>query len=740
MKHAYLIIFFISNLAFSQTSWNDLSGRERAFLFHQARRVDILKPELFHLFEYTDSIPFINDTLPDYTYVEKQIVVSPDLLVLHKDEFARKSIGVVNDLCVRFAIWELDQMLQFRNSTAEEDKPLLEKLKRFEKLVLEEAPPAAIKTLSNGAYELSKLIQNYYAPSLTVSDKLAAIVNSGFSQINQMLIIQTIMTAQQNYVAERAIEIYRILGGVETDYKTYLSAVGDGANWADVVGGFNTPYTIGLPDEKGLFNFELHDVLDKEKNRTNIVVKQVTQKLFSTASDKQTVVHLDVFGYHPERQTTVVIQKGGNSYVLYGKNEHRLVSPDSTYGEGGTYWRLMHNLEHFYIANLKEDLYGKRGYEYQIDLYEKKIQKTLYKIKVTEHKLDILRHRPEGKPKIKKKKIKKKNLGLSDQAGQGHPTSAMSKLDKKKNIQQNILVQLEGDLSSQKATLKKLKEDMEKAYDNLVICETKLDLMKKNMGYIIMEFEQENHLYTFKDGATFNYLTQDFTFPAGGREESFQVFHIAFGKEAFDEKADENFVQIHVSSSKKTDQYVFKHIVLDDLSRVQIPASGVQLTELFDYLKKKEIGVDLKVVAGGILGQDNNQLYSDSLVKSVAFEAGAASNNGLVLYQATMDANIHLSVTVFEDEMVPADFQKHAAAYENAKLKMPGINEVDFYTGIRAQKAAEEWLIRLKSLVPMYVKEANDQKTVIGKLKKLKVSQVFFLNNKFKGKVPDQMP
>jgi hypothetical protein len=484
----------------------------------------------------------------------------------------------------------------------------------------------------------------------------------------------------------------------------------------------------------------LDDVLDKEKNRTNIVVKQVTQKQFSTASDKQTVVHLDVFGYHPERQTTVVIQKGGNSYVLYGKNEHRLVSPDSTYGEGVTHWRLMYNLEHFYIANLKEDLYGKRGYEYQIDLYEKKIQKTLYKIKVTEHKLDILRHTPEGKPKIKKKKIKKKNLGLSDQAGQGHPTSAMSKLDKKKNIQQNILVQLEGDLSSQKATLKKLKEDMEKAYDNLVICETKLDLMKKNMGYIIMEFEQENHLYTFKDGATFNYLTQDFTFPAGGREESFQVFHIAFGKEVFDEKADENFVQLHVSTSKKKDLYVFKHVVLDDLSRVQTPASAVQLTELFNYLAKKEIGIDLNVCAGGILGQENNEIYSDSLVKSVAFESGAASNNGLVLCQATMDANIHLSVTVFEDEMVPVDFQKYAASYEKAKLKMPGINEVDFYAGIRAKKAAEDWLIKLKSLVSVYLKDANDQKTVLTKLKKLKVSQVFFLNNKFKGKVPDQMP
>jgi hypothetical protein len=127
-------------------------------------------------------------------------------------------------------------------------------------------------------------------------------------------------------------------------------------------------------------------------------------------------------------------------------------------------------------------------------------------------------------------------------------------------------------------------------------------------------------------------------------------------------------------------------------------------------------------------------------VKSVAFESGAASNNGLVLYQGVMDANIHLSVTVFEDEMIPADFQKYAAAYEKAKLKMPGINEVDFYTGIRAKKAAEDWLIKLKSLVSIYLKDSNDQKTVLAKLKKLKVGHVFFLNNKFKAKVPDQMP
>lgn len=736
MKYLYLILFFIGTSSFSQSDWDDFTGKEKAFLFHQARRVELLSSNVFHLFEFTDSIPYINDTLPDYRYVENEIVQHPALLKLHVDQFSRKSDGILSDLALRYSLWELGQVLQFRNSTAEEDKPLLEKLKRFEQFVLEEVPQSAVRTLNSGEYALAKSISGYYSASLTVSDKLAAIRNSGYNQNDQMLILNAVMMAEQKYVNVRTKEILTALQGNNESAKNYISAVGDGSNWAEIVGGFNTPYSIGLPDEKGLFKFTIEDVFDKEKEKNFLKIKDVERRQFNTNNFENTVVHVDVFGYHPERQTTIAIQKGGNSYVLYGKNEHRLVSPDSTYGEGTTYWRLMNRLEFYHIANLKEDLYGKRGYEYQIDQFEQKIEKTKQRIKETEYRLDKLRHTPEGKPKIKKKKIKKKDLGRSDQDGGGHPTSALSKLDKKKNIEQNRLVQLNGQLDEQKRILAKLKEDMEKAYINLVKYETKLDYMKKNMGYIIMEFEEENGVYTFKDGATFNYETQDFTFPPSDNEETFQIYHISFGEKVFDERIDENFAHIHVSHHLPKSKYTLKRTVRDDGSKALTVSDSIQIMEIFNYLKEKKNKAVLTVNAGGVVEFIDGD-YARKVTSSIApYDNESTANNGVVLYEGKKSTLLNLSVTVYDDEMMPANFNAYQTAFEKVKTKNPAINAVDFYTGIRAKKAAEDWVAFLKTLVPEWIEDGGNQSRILSKLKKLKVKKIQFINGSFVGKVP----
>ena len=736
MKYLYILLLFTSSISLSQETWDDFTGKEKAFLYHQTRRVEILKTELFHLFEFTDSIPYINDTLPDYSYVEKEIVQHPSLLKLHSAQMKRKSDGIVSDLAARYAIWELSQILQFRNSTAEEDKPLLEKLKVFEKYVLEEAPQSAIRTLNNGDYVLAETLQGYYAASLTVSNKLAAILNSGYSQLDQMLIINAIMAAEEKYINVRAKEIFIALGGANSG-ENYVSAVGDGSNWADVTVGFNTPYSIGLPDEKGVFKFRIEQVFDKEKEINNLEVNAIGIKQFTTHSDQETVVHVDVFGYHPERQTTIAIQKGGNSYVLYGKNEHRLVSPDSTYGEGTTYWRLMYNLEFYHIANIKEDLYGKRGYEYQIDLFERRIETTKLQIKKIEQRLDKLRHTPAPPPKIKKKKLKKKNLGMSDQDGSGHPTGKLTKLDKKKNIEQNRLVQLEGILSGQKSMLEQLKIDMEEAYIKLARWETKLDGMRKNIGYIMMEYEVENNIYTFKDGAQFNYLTQDFTFPRDRSEEVFQIYHISFGKEVFDDKIDENFAHIHISKHVHLSKHKLKRIVLDEGRKALTVSDSIQVMEIFKYLLTDDAKASLRLYSGGVVGEDKAEYFRDSTKKVVPFNKDAATNRGIVKYDGTLTTELTLSVSVFDDAMVPENFASYQASYIKAKSKNPNMNEVDFYCGIRARKAAEDWLNLLKSLVPKWIEDSGEQLTILSKLKKLKPKKVEFLCGGEPSKVPD---
>lgn len=737
MKQIYLLTFFIGISTFGQETWNDFTGKEKAFLYHQARRVEILNAELFPLFDYLDSIPFINDTLKDYGYVEKQIVLDGSLLQLHTEEMSRKSVGLVMDLAVRYALWELDQVLQYRNSTADADKPFLVKLKTFEKYVIEASPQSALRMIGNGDYELLKKIDQYYSASLTVSDKLAAILNSGYSQLDQMLIINAVMAAEEKYVGIRAQEIFVQLGGRNLESSGYLSAVGDGSNWAEIVGGFNTPYTIGLPDEKGLFRFMIKEEEDKEHNRTNLVVSAVEHKDLVTDSEKETVIHIDIFGYHPERQTTIAIQKGGNSYVLYGKNDQRLVSPDSTYGEGTTYWRLMYNLEHFYIDKLKEDLYGKRGYEYQIDLYEKKIETTKIQIKATEYRLDKLRHTPEGKPKIKKKKHKKKNLGMSDQDGKGHPTSALSKLDKKKNIEQNRLIQLNNQLTGQKTILAQLKEDMEKAYENLVKYEAKLDYMRKNIGYIIMEYKVDHDFYRFKDGATFNYRTQDFTFAPTGKEEAYQLYHISFGKEVFDDKIDENFARIHISKSPSKGVFALQRKVGFEQNLILTPSDSVQIMELFRHLATAKSETGLTLVAGGIKTEGQRELARDSEQRPIGFNSDAAKDARLIHYFAQLKASMEITITGYSDAMIRSDFTSYNAAYLKLKSKYPELNEVDFYTGMMAKKAANDWISLLKSLVPKWVKDTKEQKMILSQLKKLKVGKISFLNGSFESLVPD---
>lgn len=724
MKNFFLLLLILVSSAYCQEINEPLSGTEKAFLYHHTRKTEVLNRELFHLFEFTDSIPYITDTLPDYTYIEKKIVQSPDLLVIHHSELKRKPIGLVYDLSIRYALWELGQVLQYRNSTAEADQHLKPKLKLFEEYVREEAPQSVIRTLNNGEYTLAKTVRGYYSASLTTADKLASIINSGYNQLDQMLILNAIMRAEEMYVSERSIEVFNYLTGSELDSRNLLSALGDGGNWATLETGISTPYSVGLPDEIGLFRFRIEEVFNKEREEKELKVQDVQSYSFDLDKVKETVIHTDVFGYHPERQTTISIQSGGKSYVLYGKNEHRLVSPDSSYGEGTTYWRLMSRLEHFYIANLKEDLYGKRGYEYQINVFEEKIEKTKLNIKKTEFRLDELRHTPEGKPKIKKKKIKKKDLGRSDQDGGGHPTSKLSRLDKKKNIEQNRLLQLNGQLDAQKGILRQLIEDMEKAHKRLIKYETLLDKMKKTLGYEIMSYEQDGCTYLFADGAYFDYRTQNFIFPPDHSSGSFTIKHISFGEALFDDQIDENFVHFNIAKRHASSIYTHKKVV-DSANDYQLTMSdSIQIVELFNYLKHKDHELDFKAVAGGIGRLSDNGYQKVMDAKPVSESSDQKKSHNIIRYAAYRHVDMEVYLTVYSDQYIPDNFEIMRENYNKVKEKYPVINEIDFYTAVMAQRETEKWVIVLTDCANKWIASPRDRKTVLKKIKKIKAKKV----------------
>lgn len=745
MKHA-LLCFFLGSvfLGVAQHSWDDFTGEERAFFYNISRNREILKPELFHLFEFTDSIPWVNDTLPDYAYVEKQIVKFPSKLVLHSEEIGRKPSGLVSDLATAYALWELDQVLHYRASVDEKDKPLKEKLKVFEKYVIQTIPQTALTTLSSGEYVLLKGISSYFSPSLSVNDRMASLANSGYSQRDQMLILNSISDAQDKYVETRSKEIFLVLGANEKEYHNFLSAAGDGAGWSDLEGSFKTPYNRTLPDDRGVFRFEAEEYAEKvrkadgteEVKKPVIRIRDIVVRELRTHAEKATILHFDVHGYHPERQTTVAIQKGGNSYILYGKNDTRLLSPDSSYGEGTTYWRLIWELEHVYIADLNERLYGKRGYEYWIKAYEEKIRDTELLIKKTEFRLDELRHTPMGQPKMKKKKIKKKDLDKSDQIN-GHPTNTLTKTEKKMNIEQNRLVHLNTEWENHKRMLAKLKAEMEEAYFLLINYQSLLDKMQKNLGYIFVEYEQEGNMFTFSDGAIFNYETQDFIFPTTHRDEVFHVYHITFGEKVLSTKIEETFIHMNLTYDDLKARYTLEKIVEDKSPSSEMSErDSIQTMEIFQAVLKQKKKLELIAEGGGIMGYSHGVYYRDSTLSPIPNEKEGYKNSGVTIYRADKQDVVQLRITCWGEQMIPYAFEPYRASFAKFKSKYPDLNEVDYYTGIKAAGLANDWVVRLKALVPVWFEKPVEQAILLKALGGLKVKLVWFRDGRIKSKVP----
>ena len=85
-----LLLLIHSFCLLSQTEWQDYTGREKAFFYQLTRKIKNLKPSVFNLLEFTDSIPYINDTLPDYPYIIKAIESDSTKLILHQTELNRK--------------------------------------------------------------------------------------------------------------------------------------------------------------------------------------------------------------------------------------------------------------------------------------------------------------------------------------------------------------------------------------------------------------------------------------------------------------------------------------------------------------------------------------------------------------------------------------------------------------------------------------------------------------------------
>lgn len=509
-----------------------LSPQDKAYLFHTVKKSPILDQNLGRFFEYRGEEIKLPNGMLNYDSMELMIINQPDLLRIYTNEIRKSPKGLLAEAANKQAVWELNKVLQAKRASELEKEGHVDAYVRFENHFLEKLPENAFKS-KRGEAIIHPKVENVLNPSLSFQDKLATLnAISTLTAKDKKEIIDAVSFATNKWVEERSFGIFQSLGGEAIFYTNVLTAAGDGSNTSglfeerekDERGRWNR----GLPKAVGLFPYQTETFHDPKRSRESVRPDIYTINQFDTpGNNRNTNIHLDVWGYNSDKQTTVVIEKLGKSYPLFGSVETRFLSPDSSFASGMTYYTLINRIQKE-INDLEEMISGKRGFDYWIDYHEKRKQGKLLEIDKTEKLLSDMRMNPI---KTNDKKYKTKS----------------GKKKRKKNQERVVRYYEELSMIKRKILeLEKLKEEALLKQQNKLQQQNKmLDLIGRKW----VPFKVEDGLYIFEDSSTFDMYTQEFVFPATKESEVFEIRLLAIPLSHESNQADEVMLHINVSDA-----------------------------------------------------------------------------------------------------------------------------------------------------------------------------------------------
>lgn len=557
MKYVYtFLILLVSLTSFSQGA-TDFTAEDRAYLFHIVKKSPILDNSIGRYFEYSGpQVRLMNKEL-NYDSIESYIINNPNSLFIRKGEIEKSPKGIIAEAANKMALWELNKMLLASRQSENDLERYKTQYNQFEAILKSKLPPSAMKT-ENGNLEIQKKLLAVLNPGLSFNDKAAMLATFNFLTVDDQLVAMEAMNYATNaYVEKRAYEIFLQLGGTATTFKNILIAAGDGSETSGLLNerekDENGRWNKGLPKAIGLFPYDAKIIEASKRNKTALEPIRMPAIDFETAGEnKLTQLHFDVWGYNSKKQTTVVIERNGQSYHLFGSNETRFLSPDSTYSDGKTFQSVINELEKDKVAKLWDKIYGKRGYDYEIETAKRKKDETEKKINEDEHKYSNMTQgtittssKVPASVKRAKKKALKKTTGGEFKA---QPKTDSDKKSRRK--EQTGIIYLYGEYERYKKIIEELEIEKKAAIDLLAIYQRRLDNYKSAMGYHWVDYTEKDGLYTFSDSSTFDLYTQEFTFKADTLKTPFEVRLIAIPDGPLSDNADEVMLHVNLVDSK----------------------------------------------------------------------------------------------------------------------------------------------------------------------------------------------
>lgn len=616
-----LSILFLYIFSFSQEN-SKLTAEEKAYFFHIVRKSPILEKNIGRYLEYKGpQISFASGDL-NYDSIESIIINNPSLLFIRSSEIAKSPKGLIAEAANKMALMELNKILLAKRFENEEDIALYQsKLQNFDDLLIKKLPRSAIKEDAKGNESPHKKIYTVLDPVLSLEEKREMMSSFYFlTKSDQLNALDAINFAVNKYVENRAYYIYKALGGEAAFFTNILVAAGDGSNTTglldererDEQGRWNK----GMPKAVGLFPYQL-ELKSGEKGESIIHPNRFTVNYLQTVGNhKMTNLHFDVWGYNSKKQTTVVIEKKGLSYHLFGSGSTRFLSPDSSFSDGATFQSVIHELEFIKIKKLNEMISGKRGFDYWIGNYEKKKTQSAKDIRkleleyndfgntsiITKNKMSR-----KGMKELKKSRTERPNEQIDPKKSANIKPKTDSQRDKRSIIQEELISENEK-YKSYVANIKNLKYEKVNAQKVLAEYQLKLNYYNSLMGTNWAKFTYKNGVYTFSDSTTFDMLTQEFQFPESEVSDTFEVRLLSIPYSCLSKQADEVMLHIHLTDAepsydarlqiKLEDAFESDKFTLDKqlISR----EDSVAVKQFFESMLNKKLPIYIQAKGNGV--------------------------------------------------------------------------------------------------------------------------------------------
>jgi hypothetical protein len=609
-----ILFLLLNQLVFAQVG-DRLSPEIRAYLFHIVRKSPILENNIGYAFEFMGPRILLPDKSINYDSTESILINSPELLVIRKEEIAKAPKGLIAEAANKTAIWILNKTLQsIQLKINKTDNDVFKDYVEF----FNEALPKSITR--------SKFYNNLFNPALSpifnsnlsMYDRNLLLVSLGVNSIEDR---KSIFEAQHNAInktiEKKALEIFNYLGGVSEEFENYLIAAGDGSYTSGLLqerekddeGNWNK----GLPKAVGLFPYDL------KIKENELVPERICNRVMTLVGNgKQTNLHFDVWGYNTNRQTTVVIEKNGYTYHLFGSEKTRFLSPDSSFSKGVTFQKIINDLNGNTFNQLEKTIKGKNGYNEQITELDRQLNETILLIQEKEASYSELtksNFKTKKRPSRAARKLKKQNEDI----GPTNITPTTKSKRKARSKKQADLVELYQIYETLEVDKKNLIEERQPYLEEYEMKKKVLDNYRRQMGLKWMKYREVDGFYIYEDSSTFDIRTQEFLFPPSNDTSSFEVRLISIPDDLIGETSDE--VMLHISKIDVEPFYDADfRITLDDVfasddfafnGKIFQNTDSMKLKRFFKQFEKLNPQISFEIKASGIGKWDGKKVSKD---------------------------------------------------------------------------------------------------------------------------------